>query len=71
MCIGAGPAHAVYFSVYETFKKSLLAHGSPNNSAFHAISGVFATVASDCETKIAVEEQSLQRCRGLCEKGSV
>lgn len=47
MGIGAGPAHAVYFSIYETFKKSLLAYGNPNNSAVHAVSGVFATVASD------------------------
>ncbi|KAL1816956.1 hypothetical protein ACET3Z_019530 [Daucus carota] len=61
MGIGAGPAHAVYFSVYETFKKSLLAHGSPNNSAVHAVSGVFATVASDAViTPMDVVKQRLQ-----------
>ncbi|KAL8146626.1 hypothetical protein AgCh_004381 [Apium graveolens] len=61
MGIGAGPAHAVYFSVYETFKKSLLAYGSPNNSAVHAVSGVFATVASDAViTPMDVVKQRLQ-----------
>ncbi|KAK1398160.1 Mitoferrin like [Heracleum sosnowskyi] len=61
MGIGAGPAHAVYFSVYETFKKSLLAYGSPNNSAVYAVSGVFATVASDAViTPMDVVKQRLQ-----------
>ncbi|MCE3049615.1 hypothetical protein HAX54_045389 [Datura stramonium] len=46
MGLGAGPAHAVYFSVYESCKKRF-SGGNPNNSAAHAISGVFATVASD------------------------
>ncbi|XVF68449.1 hypothetical protein PTKIN_Ptkin11bG0003800 [Pterospermum kingtungense] len=38
MGLGAGPAHAVYFSVYEVCKK-YLSGGNPNNSAAHAVSG--------------------------------
>ncbi|KAL8093094.1 uncharacterized protein LOC141693250 [Apium graveolens] len=72
MGIGAGPAHAVYFSVYETFKKSLLAHGNPNTSAVHAVSGVFATVASDAViTPMDVVKQRLQLknspYKGVCD----
>ncbi|KAG5550665.1 hypothetical protein RHGRI_015570 [Rhododendron griersonianum] len=60
MGLGAGPAHAVYFSVYEWFKKSLSA-GNPNNSAAHAASGVLATVASDAViTPMDVVKQRLQ-----------
>lgn len=60
MGLGAGPAHAVYFSIYEIFKKSL-SGGNPNNSAAHAISGVFATVASDAVfTPMDLVKQRLQ-----------
>ncbi|KAL2479401.1 Mitochondrial substrate carrier family protein [Abeliophyllum distichum] len=60
MGLGAGPAHAVYFSVYETCKKFLSA-GNPNNSMAHAASGVFATVASDAVlTPMDVVKQRLQ-----------
>ncbi|KAI3447821.1 hypothetical protein Pfo_004486 [Paulownia fortunei] len=60
MGLGAGPAHAVYFSVYESCKKCLSA-GNPNNSIAHAASGVFATVASDAIiTPMDVVKQRLQ-----------
>ncbi|GLT26798.1 hypothetical protein SLA2020_018400 [Shorea laevis] len=60
MGLGAGPAHAVYFSVYEICKKHFSA-GNPNNSAAHAISGVFATVASDAVfTPMDMVKQRLQ-----------
>ncbi|KAK4392343.1 Mitoferrin [Sesamum angolense] len=38
MGLGAGPAHAVYFSVYESSKK-FLSIGNPNNAMVHAASG--------------------------------
>lgn len=60
MGLGAGPAHAVYFSVYELCKKNLSA-GNPSNSWVHALSGVFATVASDAViTPMDVVKQRLQ-----------
>lgn len=60
MGVGAGPAHAVYFSVYELCKKHLSAN-HPNNPAAHALSGVFATVASDAViTPMDVVKQRLQ-----------
>ncbi|KAJ0020229.1 hypothetical protein Pint_32460 [Pistacia integerrima] len=60
MGLGAGPAHAVYFSVYEIAKKYFSA-GNPNNSVAHAISGVFATVASDAVfTPMDMVKQRLQ-----------
>lgn len=60
MGLGAGPAHAVYFSVYESSKK-FLSSGNPNNSAAHAASGVVATVASDAVfTPMDVVKQRLQ-----------
>lgn len=60
MGLGAGPAHAVYFSVYESCKKKF-SGGNPNNSAAHAISGVFATVASDAVfTPMDTVKQRLQ-----------
>ncbi|KAL8143509.1 hypothetical protein V2J09_016541 [Rumex salicifolius] len=46
MALGAGPAHAVYFSAYEFCKKSF-SHGNPNNPFAHALSGMCATVMSD------------------------
>ncbi|KAK9290009.1 hypothetical protein L1049_008172 [Liquidambar formosana] len=60
MGLGAGPAHAVYFSVYELCKEFFSA-GNPNNSAAHALSGVFATVASDAViTPMDMVKQRLQ-----------
>ncbi|GMH29107.1 hypothetical protein Nepgr_030950 [Nepenthes gracilis] len=60
MGLGAGPAHAVYFSVYE-FCKKFLSAGNPSNSAAHAASGVVATVASDAViTPMDVVKQRLQ-----------
>ncbi|KAK2643207.1 hypothetical protein Ddye_024970 [Dipteronia dyeriana] len=60
MGLGAGPAHAVYFSVYEASKK-FLSGGNPNNSAAHAVSGVFATVSSDAVfTPMDMVKQRLQ-----------
>lgn len=60
MGLGAGPAHAVYFSVYEMAKK-FLSRGNPNNPAAHAASGVLATVASDAVfTPMDTVKQRLQ-----------
>ncbi|XP_021908478.1 mitoferrin-like [Carica papaya] len=60
MGLGAGPAHAVYFSVYE-FCKRLLSEGDPNNPVAHAVSGVCATVMSDAViTPMDVVKQRLQ-----------
>ncbi|KAA8543704.1 hypothetical protein F0562_021550 [Nyssa sinensis] len=60
MGLGAGPAHAVYFSVYEICKKTF-SGGNPNHSAAQAVSGVFATVASDAVfTPMDMVKQRLQ-----------
>ncbi|KAI4353448.1 hypothetical protein L6164_002397 [Bauhinia variegata] len=60
MGLGAGPAHAVYFSVYE-FCKEALSGGDPNNSAAHAVSGVCATLTSDAVfTPMDMVKQRLQ-----------
>ncbi|KAH7519069.1 hypothetical protein ACOSP7_029198 [Xanthoceras sorbifolium] len=60
MGLGAGPAHAVYFSVYELCKK-FFSRGDPNNSVAHAVSGVCATVASDAViTPMDMVKQRLQ-----------
>ncbi|XP_051134622.1 uncharacterized protein LOC127253868 isoform X2 [Andrographis paniculata] len=60
MGLGAGPAHAVYFSVYEICKKSF-SRGNPDNHAAHAVSGVCATVASDAVlTPMDMVKQRLQ-----------
>ncbi|KAK4762487.1 hypothetical protein SAY86_008255 [Trapa natans] len=60
MGLGAGPAHAVYFSVYEVCKK-FFSGGNPSNSAAHAASGVCATVASDAVfTPMDLVKQRLQ-----------
>ncbi|KAL0333170.1 UNVERIFIED_CONTAM: Mitoferrin [Sesamum angustifolium] len=70
MGLGAGPAHAVYFSVYESSKK-FLSIGNPNNAMVHAASGVFATVASDAViTPMDVVKQRLQ-LKGSPYKGVV
>lgn len=61
MGLGAGPAHAVYFSVYELAKKLLLADGRSHPAAAHAAAGVGATVASDAViTPMDVVKQRLQ-----------
>ncbi|KAF2290262.1 hypothetical protein GH714_006608 [Hevea brasiliensis] len=60
MGLGAGPAHAVYFSVYEVCKK-YLSGSNPNNSIAHAVSGVCATVCSDAVfTPMDMVKQRLQ-----------
>lgn len=65
MALGAGPAHAVYFSVYESCKK-YFSHGNPNNPVAHAVSGVFATVASDAVfTPMDMVKQRLQLGSGV------
>ncbi|KAJ4847570.1 hypothetical protein Tsubulata_015393 [Turnera subulata] len=46
MGLGAGPAHAVYFSVYELFR-GLLSRGEENSHVANAVAGAFATVSSD------------------------
>lgn len=69
MGLGAGPAHAVYFSIYEVSKK-FFSGGNPNNSAAHAISGVFATVASDAVfTPMDMVKQRLQLGNNSTYKG--
>ncbi|XP_027350899.1 mitoferrin-like [Abrus precatorius] len=65
MGLGAGPAHAVYFSVYEVCKETLekmnINMNKKNNSVVHAFSGVCATVASDAVfTPMDVVKQRLQ-----------
>ncbi|KAF5750785.1 mitoferrin-like [Tripterygium wilfordii] len=60
MFLGAGPAHAVYFSTYEICKQ-LFSRGDPNNSVAHATAGVFAMVASDAVlTPMDMVKQRLQ-----------
>ncbi|KAK2982743.1 hypothetical protein RJ640_025159 [Escallonia rubra] len=60
MGLGAGPAHAVYFSFYEVCKKAF-SGGKPNNAVAHAGAGVCATVASDAVfTPMDVVKQRLQ-----------
>ncbi|XP_019188206.1 PREDICTED: mitoferrin-like [Ipomoea nil] len=60
MALGAGPAHAVYFSVYELCKEAF-SGGNPSNSAAHSASGVCATVASDAVfTPMDMVKQRLQ-----------
>ncbi|KAL1552922.1 mitoferrin-like [Salvia divinorum] len=60
MALGAGPAHAAYFSVYEICKKSF-SGGDPDNHAAHAAAGVCATVASDAVlTPMDMVKQRLQ-----------
>ncbi|KAF3436910.1 hypothetical protein FNV43_RR19663 [Rhamnella rubrinervis] len=46
MGLNARPAHTVYFSVYKWFKK-VFSNENPNNSAAHAVFGMFATMASN------------------------
>ncbi|KAK3151339.1 hypothetical protein QOZ80_3AG0244640 [Eleusine coracana subsp. coracana] len=61
MVFGAGPAHAVYFSVYELAKSGLTERLGPNNPVAHAGSGVLATIASDAVfTPMDTVKQRLQ-----------
>ncbi|KAL5709798.1 hypothetical protein ACHQM5_020442 [Ranunculus cassubicifolius] len=61
MALGAGPAHAVYFSVYEFSKDFFSRRGNTDSAAAHAVSGVFATVASDAVfTPMDMVKQRLQ-----------
>ncbi|KAJ4840479.1 hypothetical protein Tsubulata_000393 [Turnera subulata] len=60
MALGAGPAHAVHFSVYETCKR-YLSPDNPNSTLAHAVSGICATVASDAVfTPMDMVKQRLQ-----------
>ncbi|KAJ9543564.1 hypothetical protein OSB04_023271 [Centaurea solstitialis] len=69
MGLGAGPAHAVYFSVYEMCKESF-SRRWPDNPAGHAAAGVLATVASDAVfTPMDVVKQRLQLGSGSPYKG--
>ncbi|KAF6174658.1 hypothetical protein GIB67_006310 [Kingdonia uniflora] len=59
--LGAGPAHAVYFSVYEVCKEKLGGNLPGHHPLFHAVSGVVATTASDAVlTPMDVVKQRLQ-----------
>lgn len=61
MGLGAGPAHAVYFSVYEICKQKLGGNRAGHHPLVHAASGVVATTASDAVlTPMDVVKQRLQ-----------
>ncbi|KAI3889303.1 hypothetical protein MKX03_037897 [Papaver bracteatum] len=61
MGLGAGPAHAVYFSVYETCKRKFGGNEPGHHPLVHAVSGVVATTASDAVlTPMDVVKQRLQ-----------
>lgn len=61
MGLGAGPAHAVYFSVYETCKEKMGGNRRGHHPFAHAASGVLATIASDAVfTPMDVVKQRLQ-----------
>ncbi|XP_057842955.1 uncharacterized protein LOC131052333 [Cryptomeria japonica] len=61
MGLGAGPAHAVYFSVYEVCKEKLGGNKPGHHPLAHAASGVIATTASDAVlTPMDVVKQRLQ-----------
>lgn len=64
MGLGAGPAHAVYFSVYEFCKEKFGGNKPGHHPLVHAGSGVTATIASDAVfTPMDVVKQRLQlRC---------
>ncbi|XP_076929186.1 uncharacterized protein LOC143593439 [Bidens hawaiensis] len=69
MGLGAGPAHAVYFSMYEMCKETFT-RGNPNNPTAHAAAGVVATVASDAVfTPMDMVKQRLQLGSGSPYKG--
>ncbi|KAF9614580.1 hypothetical protein IFM89_019327 [Coptis chinensis] len=59
--LGAGPAHAVYFTVYEVSKEKLGGNRPGHHPLAHAASGVLATTASDVVlTPLDVVKQRLQ-----------
>lgn len=61
MGLGAGPAHAVYFSVYETCKRKFGGDQPGHHPLVHAAAGVVATTASDAVfTPMDVVKQRLQ-----------
>ncbi|KAL6986323.1 hypothetical protein U1Q18_019690 [Sarracenia purpurea var. burkii] len=61
MGLGAGPAHAVYFSVYELCKQNLGGNRPGHHPLVHAASGIIATTASDAVlTPMDVVKQRLQ-----------
>jgi solute carrier family 25 iron transporter 28/37 len=61
MGLGAGPAHAVYFSVYEVCKHKLGGNEKGYHPLAHGTAGALATVASDAVfTPMDVVKQRLQ-----------
>ena len=61
MALGAGPAHAVYFSVYEFFKEKMGGNKPGHHPLSHAMAGILATVSSDAVfTPMDVVKQRLQ-----------
>lgn len=61
MGLGAGPAHAVYFSVYETAKEKLGGNAEGHHPLVHGTAGGLATIASDAVfTPMDVVKQRLQ-----------
>eukprot|EP00850_Spirogloea_muscicola_P018083 SM000162S02361 [mRNA] locus=s162:179804:181597:+ [translate_table: standard] len=61
MGLGAGPAHAVYFAVYEKAKEALGGNEEGYHPLAHAASGALATIASDAVfTPMDVVKQRLQ-----------
>ncbi|KAH7314637.1 hypothetical protein KP509_21G012300 [Ceratopteris richardii] len=61
MALGAGPAHAVYFSVYEVAKQRLGGDLPGHHPLVHSVSGILATVTSDAVfTPMDVVKQRLQ-----------
>jgi solute carrier family 25 iron transporter 28/37 len=61
MGLGAGPAHAVYFAVYEAAKSKLGGNLKGHHPFAHGLAGALATVASDAViTPMDVVKQRLQ-----------
>ncbi|CAM6120370.1 unnamed protein product [Calypogeia fissa] len=61
MGLGAGPAHAVYFSVYELAKEKLGGNAEGHHPLAHGAAGGLATIASDAVfTPMDVVKQRLQ-----------
>jgi solute carrier family 25 iron transporter 28/37 len=61
MGLGAGPAHAVYFAVYEAAKSKLGGNRKGHHPFAHGLAGALATVASDAViTPMDVVKQRLQ-----------
>ncbi|KAH7331198.1 hypothetical protein KP509_20G019600 [Ceratopteris richardii] len=61
MALGAGPAHTVYFSVYELFKERFGGNMAGHHPLAHGAAGVIATIASDAVfTPMDVVKQRLQ-----------